>query len=328
MSHDPSNPFADAFGPPQGQQPNVQYVQQGQPQQVVYVQNPQQPMQYGQPQQNVQYVQPNVQYVQQPNVQYAQQPQQMQYVQQQPNVQYVQQGQPQQYVQQPQQMQYVQQQPNQQQNVAMYQQQVYGNQQMMQPQQVIKKKPPPQYGANQGNNNVRDDEKGNIYQQANQIKNLNINAKKWDQPRNDNKGTVEAHPKFNAAQALEDAKELRKAMKGLGCDKSKVAAITGQRSHAQRLMIKKAFVTVDQELYGKGKNRDLLKDLKSELSGDYENLVMGLYMEPGEFDARLIKKAVDGAGFNTDLLVEVLCTRYIYIYISIYYHIHSFRYFV
>src|SRR5947209_3683715 len=93
-------------------------------------------------------------------------------------------------------------------------------------------------------------------------------------------------------------------MKGIGCDKDQVANITGSRTHAQRLLIKRMFSEVE--------NRDLIKDLKSELSGNFEKLVVGLYMEPGEYDAHLMKEAVDGIGFNRELLCEVLFTRLVF----------------
>ena len=62
-------------------------------------------------------------------------------------------------------------------------------------------------------------------------------------------------------------------------------------------------------LFGKGKDRNLLKDLKSELGGSYEKLVMSCYESAGEFDAKQVLAACNGVGFNSDLLIEVVCTR-------------------
>jgi hypothetical protein len=50
-------------------------------------------------------------------------------------------------------------------------------------------------------------------------------------------------------------------------------------------------------------------DLKSELSGDFEKVMLGLMMTPAEFDAFSIKDAVRGAGTDEKALVEVLCSR-------------------
>jgi len=62
-------------------------------------------------------------------------------------------------------------------------------------------------------------------------------------------------------------------------------------------------------MFNETEHRDLIADFKSELSGDLQKLVVGLYMEPGEFDALLLKRAVDGMGYNRDLLIEILFTR-------------------
>eukprot|EP01083_Nonionella_stella_P172437 591797_1 len=343
--------------PPQGQpqyaqQPQVQYVQQGQqPPQVQYVQQGQQPVQYvqGQPPQQVQYGQPpqQVQYGQQPpqQVQYGQ-PQQVRYQQPQGQPQQVQYGQPQgqpQYGQpppqqvqygQPQQVRYVQGQPPPQrqpqyapqgqpqyapQGQPQYVQQGQPPLQQGQPQvqyarpQVVKNAgpPPPTYGVHQ------QQKAKTLYELADEKVNTNKNAapysggsasgSTWEQPRPDAKGTCPVHPNFNQQVAMEAAKQLRKAMKGMGCDKKKVAEVTGSYNSAQRVVIRNAFTTVDQALFGKGKNRNLLKDLKSELGGSYENLVLACYWSPGEFDARLCLKACAGMGFNSELLIEVVC---------------------
>jgi hypothetical protein len=69
-------------------------------------------------------------------------------------------------------------------------------------------------------------------------------------------------------------------------------------------MIAKEYAQIDPN-----EKRDLLQDLKSEVGGDLERLVLPLYMMPGEFDARLMEKAMYGIKNDVDLLVEVLCTR-------------------
>jgi hypothetical protein len=67
------------------------------------------------------------------------------------------------------------------------------------------------------------------------------------------------------------------------------------------------FAKVD-ESDNKGE-RNLLKDLGSELSGEFKKTVMALYAEPGAADANWIKESLDGRGYNADLLLELLCTR-------------------
>jgi len=109
---------------------------------------------------------------------------------------------------------------------------------------------------------------------------------------------------YTDEDAMADAKALRAAMKGFGCDDNVVCEITGSRTREQRLRIKKMFMKVDD----KGE-RDLLKDFHSELSGDFRKTVLALYADPGVIDAQWMKEAMDGVGYNADLLLEILCTR-------------------
>jgi len=98
-----------------------------------------------------------------------------------------------------------------------------------------------------------------------------------------------------------DAQTLRKAMKGLGTDEKAIIEILGNRSNEQRQAIKLQYKTA----YG----RDLIKDLKSELRGDFETVILGIMATPAAFDATCLKKAMKGAGTDEEVLVEILCTR-------------------
>lgn len=55
--------------------------------------------------------------------------------------------------------------------------------------------------------------------------------------------------------------------------------------------------------------QDLVDELKSELSGKFEDVILGLMMTRAEFDALSVKKAVKGAGTDEKALIEVLCSR-------------------
>lgn len=46
--------------------------------------------------------------------------------------------------------------------------------------------------------------------------------------------------------------------------------------------------------------RDLLKDLQSEISGDFKDAIEGMMMSPAEFDAFSFKKAMSGLGTDGD----------------------------
>ncbi|XP_037317986.2 annexin A6 isoform X1 [Pungitius pungitius] len=98
-----------------------------------------------------------------------------------------------------------------------------------------------------------------------------------------------------------DAQALRKAMKGFGTDEDAIIEIVAQRSNAQRQEIRRTF----KSLLG----RDLMKDLKSELSKNLERLIIGLMLTPAEFDAKMMRKAIEGAGTDEHALIEILVTR-------------------
>ncbi|XP_041484056.1 annexin A13-like [Lytechinus variegatus] len=98
-----------------------------------------------------------------------------------------------------------------------------------------------------------------------------------------------------------DAQGLRKAMKGLGTDEKAIINILCYRTNAQRQDIKLHYKTA----FG----RDLLDDLKSELSGDFEDVILGLMDTPAMYDARCLKRAMKGVGTDEDAILEILCAR-------------------
>ncbi|CAH2276049.1 annexin A6 isoform X1 [Pelobates cultripes] len=112
------------------------------------------------------------------------------------------------------------------------------------------------------------------------------------------KGTVYPADDFNADN---DGKALRKAMKGFGTDEDAIIDIITKRTNDQRQEILKAF----KSHFG----RDLMADLKSELSGTVGKVILGLMLTPAQFDAKQINKAIVGAGTDENALVEILATR-------------------
>ncbi|KAJ1143092.1 hypothetical protein NDU88_009403 [Pleurodeles waltl] len=111
-------------------------------------------------------------------------------------------------------------------------------------------------------------------------------------------GTIKPAANFDA---LRDAEILRKAMKGFGTDEQAIINVIANRSGDQRQKIKAAFKTA----YGK----DLIKDLKSELSGNMEELILALFMPATYYDAWSLHNAMKGAGTQERVLIEILCTR-------------------
>ncbi|KPP61463.1 annexin A5-like [Scleropages formosus] len=130
------------------------------------------------------------------------------------------------------------------------------------------------------------------------------------------RGTVKPYANFNANN---DADVMHKAMKGLGTDEAAILQLVTSRSNAQRQQIKAAYKT----LYGK----DLVHDLKSELSGKFEKLILALMMPPVIYDATELRNAIkasctflgpirtlsgaafQGAGTDEKVLIEILASR-------------------
>ena len=98
-----------------------------------------------------------------------------------------------------------------------------------------------------------------------------------------------------------DSDALRKAMKGLGTDKVTLVDIVGNRTNKERLIIKDQY----KASYG----RDLLADLKSELSGHLKDLMLALFYDPIEYDCLSLRAAMKGIGTNEDTLIEIIATR-------------------
>ena len=95
-----------------------------------------------------------------------------------------------------------------------------------------------------------------------------------------------------------DASEIKNMMKK---DKNTFIFTIAHRTNRERLAI------IDS--YKRQFNRDLLKDIKSELSGDFKDTVVALFQDPVTFDCYSLNKAMKGLGTNEDTLIEILSTR-------------------
>jgi annexin A7/11 len=95
-----------------------------------------------------------------------------------------------------------------------------------------------------------------------------------------------------------DAFNIKTMMKK---DKDTFIFTIAHRTNRERLAI------IDS--YKRQFNRDLIKDIKSELSGDFKDTVVALFQDPVSFDCYSLNKAMKGLGTNEDTLIEILSTR-------------------
>ena len=99
----------------------------------------------------------------------------------------------------------------------------------------------------------------------------------------------------------QDADDLKKAFQGMGCDKKAIIQIIANRTNSQRQAIK--------ECYKSSYGRDLITDLKKELSGNLEDAVIALFYTPVEYDCEQLHKAMKGIGTDEGTLIEIIASR-------------------
>ncbi|XP_030626035.1 annexin A4 [Chanos chanos] len=112
------------------------------------------------------------------------------------------------------------------------------------------------------------------------------------------RGTVTEATGFSAEQ---DVQKLRGAMKGAGTDEAAIIEVLSHRTIAQRQSIKEA--------YKQAVGKDLADDLKSELTGNFEKVVIGLLMPAPVYDAYELRNAIKGAGTEEACLIDILASR-------------------
>ena len=103
---------------------------------------------------------------------------------------------------------------------------------------------------------------------------------------------------FNPEQ---DCQVLHSAVHGAGTNERAIINLIVNRNYAQRAEIRRCY----KSCYGK----DLIKRLKEDTSGNFKDVVAGMFMTPAEFDAMCLYKAMKGLGTNEGVLIEIIGTR-------------------
>jgi annexin A7/11 len=96
--------------------------------------------------------------------------------------------------------------------------------------------------------------------------------------------TIYGKAGFGDKDAEEAAKSFKKAMKGIGTDEKRIIKEMLAFSNAQRQVIKDKYYN----MYGK----TLEEDLKSELNGNFENIVIALLKPRFVYEAECMNKAM------------------------------------
>ena len=98
-----------------------------------------------------------------------------------------------------------------------------------------------------------------------------------------------------------DCQILRNAVHGIGTDERAIINLIVNRNAAQRAEIRRCY----KSCYGK----DLIKRLREDTSGNFKQVIAGMFMTPAEYDAMCLYKAMKGLGTDESVLIEIIGTR-------------------
>ncbi|XP_054252568.1 annexin A4 [Indicator indicator] len=98
-----------------------------------------------------------------------------------------------------------------------------------------------------------------------------------------------------------EAQALRKAMKGLGTDEDTIIQILTLLNCSQRQQV---LITYKSTI-----GRDLIDDLKSELKGNFERVIIALMTPSTMYDVHELRRAMKGPGTDESCLIEILASR-------------------
>jgi len=104
------------------------------------------------------------------------------------------------------------------------------------------------------------------------------------------------------ADAKKAAEHLHQAMKGLGCDDKKIVDTIYKFDTETLQQVREEYSNLYQ--------KDLIKDIISETSGNFEKIVVAFLRGREEYDAHLLHDAMSGIGTKDQQLIEVLVSRH------------------
>ncbi|KAK9276611.1 hypothetical protein L1049_006146 [Liquidambar formosana] len=99
----------------------------------------------------------------------------------------------------------------------------------------------------------------------------------------------------------DDAIQLYRAFKGLGCDTAAVVSILAHRDATQRSLIQQEYRTMYSD--------DINKRLSSELSGNVKRAVLLWMHNPAQRDATILREALSGNVIDLKAATEIICSR-------------------
>ncbi|XP_077999642.1 annexin A13-like [Glandiceps talaboti] len=102
------------------------------------------------------------------------------------------------------------------------------------------------------------------------------------------------------SEVQELCKKLRDGMKGAGTDEKALTDVLTSTSNEQRQEISREY----KIMYGK----DLISEIKSDTSGNYRKVCVGLLRTPIQYDAKCLMKTMKGLGTDEDTMIEIICT--------------------
>ena len=108
-------------------------------------------------------------------------------------------------------------------------------------------------------------------------------------------------PVANENEYEKIAKSFRDAMKGIGTDEQRIIREISSITNAQRQIVEERY----QAMYGK----TLEEDLKSELKGDFEDIIVGLLKPRFEYEAECMRDAIKSLGTREHVVIELLCSK-------------------